>query len=469
MEDNYVYQDATDTLINKLNIKDPGQLKQAEDRFYTANAQAAEDIALQAKKIDFQIFKEVHRTLFEDLYGWAGKHRTCNMSKAGFLFCRPEFIESEVNKAFSSLQRQNYFAGSGRDEYCRKMATLFGDLNTIHPFREGNGRAQKLLMSGVAAKAGYLMDWNKISREEHIAAVIAERNGEPAALEMVFNKGLTPIVEITQGKAYNIDSTAIKPSTLRSMPMANEVETLQSTVEKVQQHQVLLAYDRNFNKTLDELNVSRSQIKALETTIEGRRQSITAAVKEAFKEPEKVLDALEAKKNKNGQMNVTAYFKQAEALIKEPEKFGALKGTGQLIIDGLKNQKTVQYLGTEAKERSERSVEARKIGERLGKDSEHIRNTALRFGLLGEFQEFIKAQTAEDKSKTGFIRSYEKARAEMGDALVKADPNTVKAVEKNISDKLGREFKIDDAKQPGKAFEVLQKAVTKEYTKGKTK
>ena len=46
------------------------------------------------------------------------------------------------------------------------------DLNHIHPFPEGNGRTQRILLEQMAARAGYRLDHHRIARDAWLEAAI---------------------------------------------------------------------------------------------------------------------------------------------------------------------------------------------------------------------------------------------------------------------------------------------------------
>ena len=49
-------------------------------------------------------------------------------------------------------------------EYC------YPDSNVLHPFREGNGRTQRLFIEYLALNAGYRVDFSSVTLEEMIVA-----------------------------------------------------------------------------------------------------------------------------------------------------------------------------------------------------------------------------------------------------------------------------------------------------------
>ena len=81
-------------------------------------------------------------------------------------FCPIENIYSFADTIFQKLEKENYLKGVSQDEFCKKAADLFGDINALHPFREGNGRTQRLFLYHLAKNAGYELDLNKLNDEE---------------------------------------------------------------------------------------------------------------------------------------------------------------------------------------------------------------------------------------------------------------------------------------------------------------
>ena len=62
--------------------------------------------------------------------------------------------------------------GLGKDEFCDALAEYYCEFNMIHPFREGNGRVQRLFFEHLALSAGYDFDWADVNQVEWIQANI---------------------------------------------------------------------------------------------------------------------------------------------------------------------------------------------------------------------------------------------------------------------------------------------------------
>lgn len=166
--DHYCYQ-GTDILINKLDIRNMEVLEGAE----------REVTALTARKIVFcpppynlEYMSYLHDQLFSELYGWAGELRNIDISKGGTRFCNWGRIVAEANKLFIKLEREHWLSDLSKDEFCDKAAEYYCEINMIHPFREGNGRVQRLLFEHLSLAAGYDLNWGDIEPGEWIQANI---------------------------------------------------------------------------------------------------------------------------------------------------------------------------------------------------------------------------------------------------------------------------------------------------------
>lgn len=166
--DHYCYRD-TVTLKNKLNIIDMEMLERAE-RDITAIT--ARRIVFNRPPYDLEYMQHLHLQLFSELYEWAGELRSVDISKGGTRFCNTGRITAEANKLFTQLENDNWLSNLSKDEFCDKVAEYYCEFNMIHPFREGNGRVQRLLFEHLSLAAGYDLDWGDIDQNEWVQANI---------------------------------------------------------------------------------------------------------------------------------------------------------------------------------------------------------------------------------------------------------------------------------------------------------
>ena len=97
----------------------------------------------------------VHRSFFGSIYSWAGKHRTINLTKEGFTFPAARFLEETLQTFEDTILKPNTPCSGTEEEVLRKIATVHLELLFIHPYREGNGRAARLVATLMALQAGY--------------------------------------------------------------------------------------------------------------------------------------------------------------------------------------------------------------------------------------------------------------------------------------------------------------------------
>lgn len=137
---------------------------------------------LPAGGLDARHYRAIHRHLFGPVYRWAGRERTVRIAREGNMFCYPEHIGRQMEALFADLARANHLRGLDADAFATAAAHFLSELNVIHPFREGNGRAQKAFLVLLAERAGHPIDLRRINREAYIEAIVAAFHGEEGPL-----------------------------------------------------------------------------------------------------------------------------------------------------------------------------------------------------------------------------------------------------------------------------------------------
>lgn len=169
-EDGTYCYPGTNVLKNKLNIHDRGTLSDAERSISLVRMIELEDHPVNGN-YDLDHLKEIHKVLFGDIFEWAGKLRTVDISK-GTMFCKCEYIENNAIKLFKELKDENNLVGLQIEDIVPRLAYYLCEINAIHPFREGNGRTQRLFVKQLAFDAGYHLDFTGITDEEMINASV---------------------------------------------------------------------------------------------------------------------------------------------------------------------------------------------------------------------------------------------------------------------------------------------------------
>lgn len=111
--------------------------------------------------------RALHWHIFQDIFEWAGQLRMIDMRRGNGKFFAPAAgLTVNLSYFFESLRADDYLSGLERREFLHGLARFYDDLNFIHPFREGNGRVQRLFWSRVSLDAGWLLDWRPIHGAE---------------------------------------------------------------------------------------------------------------------------------------------------------------------------------------------------------------------------------------------------------------------------------------------------------------
>ena len=174
--ENYCYR-GTDILINKLNIRDEEQLSMAE-RDITRLKLLKLFKSPVPIKFDFALLCNIHKTIFEDIYNWAGQIRKGDfLSKGSSIFCRGSLIQLNADTIFGGLASENYLCDLDKKAFISRMAYYMGEVNALHPFREGNGRTSREFFRQLALHANYLLDFSNTSKGDLLAADINAFNG----------------------------------------------------------------------------------------------------------------------------------------------------------------------------------------------------------------------------------------------------------------------------------------------------
>lgn len=192
--DPYLYP-GTDVLKNLKGIQD-----EAKWRNYEAVRSSHRNVQLEKTPIrgnfDLNHLKAIHKHLFQDVYEWAGKLRSVTIGKGGSRFGPPQHMESYLNtEVFQklSVDRKQWRSAGVPENFPDKLAHYLGGINAAHPFREGNGRTQRIFIGQLARENGYEIQWEKIEQKEMIAASIASFNGKDEQLASLIRANIQPM------------------------------------------------------------------------------------------------------------------------------------------------------------------------------------------------------------------------------------------------------------------------------------
>ena len=164
-DERYCYPHS-DILMNKLGIRVAEELKKAEREITSVRLANARVHKIKGN-FDLQHLMDIHKYIFQDIYDWAGEIRWVNIAK-GNMFCNYPFIEANAENLFRKLKQEKYLKETSENDMPLRLAYYLSEINVIHPFREGNGRTQRLFIEYLAEENGYSVDFSQVTSDEMI-------------------------------------------------------------------------------------------------------------------------------------------------------------------------------------------------------------------------------------------------------------------------------------------------------------
>ncbi|ATP12783.1 hypothetical protein BHOIPH791_05020 [Bartonella henselae] len=196
----YVYPNTT-TLKNKYGIKN---LNAFLEKCSHDTAKAMINLREESlpEYFDTAYLCHIHQQLFKNTFEWAGYLRHIPFTFAdGTTAAMPEMKRTGWKNAFAigdeiqeglqrldqTLAEKNNLQGLTREEFNSEAIELFNSLNQLHPFREGNGRTQRLFFENLAKAAGHQLNFSLITKERMmVASVAVAENGDLEPMQHLF-------------------------------------------------------------------------------------------------------------------------------------------------------------------------------------------------------------------------------------------------------------------------------------------
>jgi cell filamentation protein len=186
-DDTYCYP-GTDVLRNKAEIIDAKELDAYEGELSTLRSIQILESPVPGK-FDLAHLQLIHFSLFQDVYEWAGKIRTVDISRGHSRFANARFIENSANTLLTKLAMENWLKALSAESVSSRLAHYLSEINAIHPFREGNGRVQRLFISQLSEAAGYHLDYSDLEQEQiYDAMELAFHGNESALAKLIFQR-----------------------------------------------------------------------------------------------------------------------------------------------------------------------------------------------------------------------------------------------------------------------------------------
>jgi cell filamentation protein len=199
------FDESIGDLRNLLGVKSSKELKQLEPQIVFANELELEAINIPRTN-DLTELLQIHKQLFKGVYDWAGRVRIVDIKKnsdgSDFFLIVSKIIDA-ANYVFAELAKEQYLQDLTKKDFIKRLAYFYDQLNYIHPFREGNGRTQRVFWSRVAKDSGYAIDWSLIKGHENDEA------SRLAAEDMLSDEEsylkLKMILEKERGRTYSME------------------------------------------------------------------------------------------------------------------------------------------------------------------------------------------------------------------------------------------------------------------------
>lgn len=166
----YCYR-GTAVLRNRFGIQDADQLRALE-----ADISAARQTEMMGEPVRGRFtashLKAIHRKLLGDVYPFAGHFRKEDIAKGETRFLNYAKISDKLGKLLVELYEERWLTGLGEDDLMERAAYYMAELNYIHPFREGNGRAIREFMRLLFLRNGYAVHWDNAPTETLLQAMV---------------------------------------------------------------------------------------------------------------------------------------------------------------------------------------------------------------------------------------------------------------------------------------------------------
>ncbi|KKY81169.1 MULTISPECIES: putative adenosine monophosphate-protein transferase Fic [Leclercia] len=182
--DPYLYP-GLNVMRNRLGIRQAERLAQAA---YELTALRAATLPLGPSARGLPHLCAIHRHLYQDVFDWAGEIREIDIYQGDTRFCHFAYIEKEGNALMQDLEDEAYLVGLNPEEFVARLSHYYCEINVLHPFRIGNGIAQRIFFEQLAIHAGYQLNWRDIDPEAWAQANQSGAMGDLSALQTIFGK-----------------------------------------------------------------------------------------------------------------------------------------------------------------------------------------------------------------------------------------------------------------------------------------
>lgn len=153
-----------------------------------------------AGRFDFDHLCAIHRHLFQDVYPWAGETRTVDISRDRSRFANASRIRPYLEPVLACLPAENWLRGLQPELFVARLAYYMSEINATHPFRDGNGRTQRVFCALLAEQAGYFLDFESLDQGRIYRVMIDSFNGDDQPLRELLLE-ITSVIDLDEADA----------------------------------------------------------------------------------------------------------------------------------------------------------------------------------------------------------------------------------------------------------------------------
>ena len=211
----YSWENESDKILKRLVSQDDEEFfskKRAREFFDNG-------ILIKIQVGAFEGLKEIHRYLFQECYGTAGKIRKHDIRKGDTVFCRAMYLEDNL-KTVSKMSENTF----------EEIIEKYVEMNIMHPFYEGNGRTIRIWLDQMLIKRlGMCVNWQNINRNDYFSAMKRSVVND-LELKMLLKENLTEDVEsrdvFMNGINQSYEYENMRKYDVKELEVSNELEKL---------------------------------------------------------------------------------------------------------------------------------------------------------------------------------------------------------------------------------------------------
>ena len=190
--DPYCYPNST-VLRNNFDIRDAQMLADVDSLYSQKRLAELYTNHPVTGRFGFTHLSRIHRFIFQDMYPWAGQVRSVRIHKGQTTFAYPEHIRSEAARIFDTLRQEKFLHNLSLPVLIERLTWYVAELNVLHPFREGNGRALRAFLRALLLQHDLLLRFEQLKPEEWLEASIAAYVGDLSKMNSLLSRIIEPL------------------------------------------------------------------------------------------------------------------------------------------------------------------------------------------------------------------------------------------------------------------------------------